>query len=84
MVKVEFFTALPPCPGCLNLLDLADKIKKEYGDRIEVVKHIGPSEEFKKYGLTLVPAVVIAERIKLMGVCPDLKTLRTALWEAGA
>lgn len=83
MAKLEVFTAEPPCPGCLKLLEMADKIKKEYGNKVDVVKHIGPCEEFKKYGLTVVPATVIDGRIKLMGVCPSEKTLKTALWEAG-
>jgi len=84
MAKLEVFTAEPPCPGCLKLLELADRIKEEYGDKVDVVKHIGPCDEFTKYGITVVPAVVIDGRIKLMGVCPSEKTLRTALWEAGA
>ena len=83
MARLEAFTAEPPCPGCLKLLELADKMKKEYGNKVEVIKHIGPCEEFKKYGITVVPAVVIDGRIKLMGVCPSEKTLKTALWEAG-
>ncbi|MDF2955684.1 MAG: Thiol-disulfide isomerase or thioredoxin [Candidatus Alkanophagales archaeon MCA70_species_2] len=82
-VKVETFTAEPPCPGCTKLLELADEIKQEYGEKVEVIKHIGPCEEFEKYGLTLVPAVVVAEKIKIMGVCPSKKTMKAALWEAG-
>jgi hypothetical protein len=62
---------------------LADRIKEEYGERVELVKHIGPCEEFEKYRLTVVPAVVIEERIKIMGVCPSEKTIKAALWEAG-
>jgi len=81
-VKVETFTAEPPCPGCTKLLELADEIK-EYGEKVEVIKHIGPCEEFEKYGLTVVPAVVVAEKIKIMGVCPSRETLKRALWEAG-
>jgi hypothetical protein len=72
MAKRETFTAEPPCPGCSKLLDLADTIKKEYGDKLEVVKHIGPCEEFDKYGLTVVPAVVVDGGIKITGVCPSV------------
>jgi hypothetical protein len=82
-VKMETFTAEPPCPGCSQLLELADRIKEEYGERVELVKHIGPCEEFEHYRLTVVPAVVIEERIKIMGVCPSEKTIKAALWEAG-
>jgi len=49
-----------------------------------VIKHIGPSEAFDKYQLTLVPAVVIEEgKIMLMGVCPDMDTFAAALKEMG-
>ncbi|MEM4576129.1 MAG: thioredoxin family protein [Candidatus Nezhaarchaeales archaeon] len=83
-VKVEFFTAEPPCAGCVKLLEHADIIKERYGDKVEVIKHVGPCEEFNKYGLTVVPAVVFNEgKIKIMGVCPSLKTMEAALRELG-
>lgn len=44
VVKVEVFTAEPPCAGCLKLLEIRDLLKKEYGDRVEVIKHVGPYE----------------------------------------
>jgi len=84
VVKVEVFTAEPPCAGCLKLLEIADSLEKKYGKRIEVIKHIGPCEEFSKYGLTVVPAMVFNEgRIKIMGVCPSLKTIEASLREMG-
>jgi len=83
-VKLETFTAEPPCPGCVHLLELAEEIEKMYKDKVEVIKHIGPCEEFEKYELTVVPAVVLNEgRIKIMGVCPSMKTLEAALKEMG-
>jgi len=83
-VKVEVFTAEPPCAGCLKLLEIADLLKEKYGDRVEVTKHIGPCEEFNKYGLTVVPAMVFNEgRIKIMGVCPSVKTIEAAVEEMG-
>jgi len=82
VVKVEVFTAEPPCVGCLKLLEIADLLKKRYGNRVEVIKHIGPCEEFNKYGLTVVPAMVFNEgKIKIMGVCPSMKTIEDALME---
>ncbi|MEM4479324.1 MAG: thioredoxin family protein [Candidatus Methanomethylicaceae archaeon] len=84
VVKIEFFTAEPPCPGCIKLLEYGDVIKNKYGEKVEVIKHIGPCEEFKKYGLTVVPAVVFNEgKIKIMGVCPSMKTIEIALKELG-
>ncbi|KXB07447.1 hypothetical protein AKJ51_01340 [candidate division MSBL1 archaeon SCGC-AAA382A20] len=84
IVKLEVFTAKPPCPGCSELLKLADEIEEEYGEEVEVVKNEGPCDELEKYEITVVPAAVIDEKIKIMGVCPSKESLRTALWEAGA
>lgn len=83
-VKVEVFTAEPPCAGCLKLLEIADLLKERYGNRVEVIKHVGPCEEFNKYGLTVVPAMVFNDgKIKIMGVCPSIKTIEAALMEMG-
>lgn len=85
VVKVEVFTAEPPCAGCTKLLEIADSLKEEYGERVEVIKHIGPCEEFNKYNLTVVPAMVFNEgKIKIMGVCPSMQTIDASLKEMGA
>ncbi len=84
VVKVEVFTAEPPCAGCSKLLEVADLLKEKYGDRVEVIKHIGPCEEFGRYELTVVPAMVFNEgRIKIMGVCPSAQTIEASLREMG-
>ena len=84
VVKVEVFTAEPPCAGCVKLLEVSDMIKERYGDGVDVIKHTGPCEEFGKYGLTVVPAMVFNEgKIKIMGVCPSMKTIEAALGEMG-
>jgi hypothetical protein len=68
VVEVETFTAEPPCAGCLKFMEYADLIKAKYGDKVEVIKHIGSCEEFSKYGLTAVPAIVFNKgEIKIMG-----------------
>jgi len=84
VVRVEVFTAEPPCAGCLKLLETANILKEKYGIRLDVIKHIGPCEEFNRYGLTVVPAMVFNEgKIKIMGVCPSMKTIEAALMEMG-
>ena len=83
MVRVEVFTAEPPCAGCVALLALADRIKEAYPS-VDVIKHIGPCEEFGTYKITYVPAVVIeGGRIAFMGLCPSFDTLVAALKEMG-
>lgn len=82
-VRLETFTAEPPCAGCVRLLELADEIEK-YKEEVEVIKHIGPCKEFEKYELTVVPAVVLNEgKIKIIGVGPSLKSLEASLKEMG-
>jgi len=84
VIKVEFFTAEPPCAGCVDLLTLADEVAKTYGKKAQVIRHTGVCPEFEKYGLTMVPAVVFEEgRILLMGVCPDMETLTACFMELG-
>jgi len=83
-IKLETFTAEPPCAGCVHLLELAEEIEKKYKEKVEVIKRIGPCKEFEKYELTVVPAVVLDHgKIKIMGVCPSLKTVEAALKEVG-
>ena len=84
VVKVEVFTAEPPCAGCSKLLEIADLLKEKYSERVEVIKHIGPCEEFNKYHLAVVPALVFNEgRVKIMGVCPSMQTIEASLKEMG-
>jgi hypothetical protein len=84
VVKVEVFTAEPPCAGCSKLLEIADLLKEKYSERVEVIKHIGQCEEFNKYHLTVVPALVLNEgRIKILGVCPSMQTIEASLKEMG-
>ncbi len=84
VVKVEVFTAEPPCAGCTKLLEIADALKEKYGEKAEVIKHIGPCEELNKYNLTVVPAMVFNEgKIKIMGVCPSMQTIESSLKEMG-
>lgn len=84
VVKVEVFTAEPPCAGCSKLLEIADLLKEKYSESVEVTKHIGSCEEFSKYQLTVVPAMVFNEgRIKIMGVCPSMQTIEASLKEMG-
>jgi predicted DsbA family dithiol-disulfide isomerase len=82
-MKVEVFTSQPPCSGGRVVLKLIEEIKKEYGNKIEVEIHKGPTEKAKEYGLKVSPAIVIDKDIRIIGVCPSKATLIDALREAG-
>lgn len=48
------------------------------------LRMISMCEEFNKYGLTVVPAVVFNEgKIKIMSVCPSIETIEASLREMG-
>jgi len=82
-VKVEVFTSEPPCSGGRLLLRLIEKIKEEYGDRVEVEIFRGNVQKLKEYNIEASPAVVIDKDIRIIGVCPSEETLKEALREAG-
>jgi len=83
LVKLEVFTAEPPCAGCVALLELADKIQENFPE-VKLVKHIGMCDEFVQYKITYVPATIIEEgRIAMMGLCPSYDTIVAALTEMG-
>jgi thiol-disulfide isomerase/thioredoxin len=84
-VRMEIFSGDPPCPGCAALLALADEYAKKYKGRLEVVKLIDQEAmaKFEEYKLFCVPAVVVNEKIRIEGMCPDRVTLDNALREGG-
>lgn len=84
-VRMEVFTGDPPCPGCVDLLKLADEYAAKHKGRLEVVSYIGQDAmaKFEEYKLGCVPAVVINETIRIEGICPSRTTLDTALREGG-
>ncbi len=82
-IRMEVFTSEPSCSGGRLLLKLVEKIKKEYGDKIEVEIYCGVCKKLEEYGIKASPAIVIDEDIRIVGVCPSEETLKEALREAG-
>lgn len=82
-IKVEVFTSEPPCSGGRLLLKLIDKIREEYGDKIEVEIYKGVNPKLGEYNIEASPAVVIDKDVRIIGVCPSEETLKEALREAG-
>ncbi|MEW6274744.1 MAG: thioredoxin family protein [Bacillota bacterium] len=84
-VKMEVFSGNPPCPGCLEMMKLAQAVADEYSGEIEFCKYVGEEgmEKFQEYNLFCVPAVVINGLIKIEGVVPSRMTLLNALREGG-
>jgi len=82
-IRIEVFTSKPPCSGGRLLLKLIEKIKKEYGDKIEMETYQGVCQKLEEYGIKSSPAIVIDKDIRIIGVCPSEETLKEALREAG-
>ena len=82
-IKVEAFLSVPACSGGVSLSRLLKEIQAEYGDKVEVSIYRGRSELFQKYNLTVAPAVVVGELVRIMGVCPSKETMVSALRECG-
>ena len=85
-VLMEVFSGDPPCPGCLVVLDLADRYAKRYpAEELEVKTYVGRDalEKYAEYNLSCVPAVVVNGIIKIEGMGPDEGTVNNALREGG-
>jgi hypothetical protein len=85
MVQLEISSGDPPCPGCVAIVELAQRVAAKYEDELELVIYegAGAMEKFEEYGLFCVPAVVINGTIRIEGMCPSEATLNNALREGG-
>jgi hypothetical protein len=86
MVRLEVFSGDPPCPGCVALVGLAERIKAQYEDgalTLEIYRGEDAMNKFEEYGLFCVPAAVVNGTIRIEGMCPSEATLNNALREGG-
>ncbi|MFX1519355.1 MAG: thioredoxin family protein [Promethearchaeota archaeon] len=80
-VLIEFFSGEPVCGECEICLNFVDEIAKEYGDKVQVEKYIGPSakDKFEEYHIELTPAIVINETYFIIGLTPSRETIKKAI-----
>ncbi|MFO7743713.1 MAG: thioredoxin family protein [Anaerolineae bacterium] len=85
MVKLEVFSGDPPCPGCVAIIELTERVAARYEEDLELTIYEGAEglEKFEAYQLFCVPAVVVNGSIRIEGMCPSEATLNNALREAG-
>jgi hypothetical protein len=85
MVKLEILIGDPPCPGCVAIIELAERVAAKYPDDLElsILKGNGAMDKFEEYKLFCVPAAVVNGTIRIEGVCPSEATLNNALREGG-
>ena len=85
MVALEVFVGDPPCPGCVAIIDLAQRVAAKYKDELKLTVLAGSDamEKFEAYQLFCVPAAVVNGTIRIEGMCPSEATLNNALREGG-
>ena len=85
MVKLEIFSGDPPCPGCVAIIELAERVAAKYPDELEmsVLKGQEAVAKFEECKLFCVPAAVVNGSIRIEGMCPSEATLNNALREGG-
>jgi len=85
MVKLEIFSGDPPCPGCVAIIELAEKVAARYPGELEMAVLQGQEAmaRFEAYKLFCVPAAVVNGSIRIEGMCPSEATLNNALREGG-
>lgn len=85
MVRLEVFSGDPPCPGCVAIIELAQKVASKYEDELELTILEGAEglDKFETYQLFCVPAAVVNGSIRIEGMCPSEATLNNALREGG-
>jgi hypothetical protein len=85
MVTLEIFSGDPPCPGCVAIIEMAERVAARYPGELEmqVLKGQAAMERFEAYRLFCVPAAVVNGSIRIEGMCPSEATLNNALREGG-
>jgi hypothetical protein len=86
VVHLEVFSGDPPCPGCVAIIELAQRVAAKYDEdelSLTVLSGEAAMKKFEEYGLFCVPAAVVNGSIRIEGMCPSEATLNNALREGG-
>jgi len=67
MIKVKVFGSTPPCAKCKEVEKRATKVAERHSGQVEVAKFNAISEEGRRYGIMLTPAVVINDKVVASG-----------------
>ncbi|MEW6274743.1 MAG: hypothetical protein AB1556_06470 [Bacillota bacterium] len=83
VVKIEVFLSVPPCSGGISLTRRLEELKRDYGEKVKIEYHRGPTPRAEELKISALPALVIGDLVRIMGVCPSKDTLVSALRECG-
>jgi hypothetical protein len=80
-MKIDVFVNGSGADGTKDskLMQLLEEIRGQYGEQIELVIHNDQDELFHEHNITMTPAVVIEDLIKIVGVVPSKESLLYAL-----
>jgi len=83
-IRVDAFVSIPPCSGGVAVKRLLKEIEAEFGDKVEIVYHAGPTDPaWEQYAITNAPGLVIGDLVKFVGLAPSKESMAGALREAG-
>jgi hypothetical protein len=83
-IRIEAFVSIPPCSGGVAVKRLLKEIEAEYGDKVEIVFHTGPSDPaWEEYAISNAPGLVVGDLVKFVGLAPTMASMIGALQEAG-
>jgi thiol-disulfide isomerase/thioredoxin len=71
MIEVKVFGSTPPCARCKEVTKRANRIAKKYPGKISVAHFDALSSDGEKYGIFLIPAIVINDKIVSAGKVPE-------------
>jgi len=82
-IVIEAFLSVPPCSGGVAVRRLLQRAQEEFGDKIEVITHVGRDAKWQEYNINNAPAMVVGDLVKFVGLAPSYECLVGALREAG-
>ena len=82
-VTIHAFLSVPPCSGGVAVRRVLQRAQQAFGDRIEVITHVGHDQSWDEQHINNAPGLVVGDLVKFVGVAPDYECLVGALREAG-
>lgn len=82
-VTIEAFLSMPICAGGIVVRKHLERLRQEFGDKVEITTHYDRCREMELQNITTVPALVIGKLIKFVGLAPRYEDLVAALYKAG-
>ncbi len=82
-IKIEAFLPAKPSFSGDSLMRLLRDIEHEYGDRVTIEIKVADAATCEENNLSALPALVVEDLVRFIGVCPDKETMANALKDAG-